>query len=180
MASHGRVKEWQQHYAYDGLINYCPLLYATRKQLLSSPTKSVIVPWNAVIPANRLQRNVVGAREDFNIANGVAFSKEFPGAREMWGIAADKRNYDFYMTVSLNLNLINMCRTRLRHIAMNELIRKGYIQLPKLLENKPEKLLIKDCSRTALSKNANSGVIFPYGSILTTDLQTSAHAPLKK
>lgn len=52
--SYSTNKEWQQHYAYDGLINYCPLLYATRKQLLSSPTKSVIVPWNAVIPANKL------------------------------------------------------------------------------------------------------------------------------
>lgn len=128
--SYSTNKEWQQHYAYDGLINYCPLLHFTRKQLLNSKTKSVMVPWNFVTPNNRLQRNVVGAREDFNIANGVAFSKEFTGAREMWGIASDKKYYDFHVVVHLNMHIINMCRMRLRQIAMNELVRQNYILVP--------------------------------------------------
>lgn len=97
-------QEWQSIYVNDNLIIHCPLLYVGRQQINTSKSKSTILRWNDVVPESRHQRNVMGVRSEFNIANGISFAKEFNQVREMVGIAADVRNYTFTQDVILHIN----------------------------------------------------------------------------
>lgn len=119
--------EWQSVYVNDNLIINCPLLYVGRNQMERSKSKSTILRWNDVTPSSKAQKNVMGIRDEFNIANGISFAREYLGIREMVGIASDVRNDGFSRDVILHMNTINAYLLQLRKIAICELTKKAWV-----------------------------------------------------
>lgn len=113
-------KEWQSIYVAKGLSNNCPLLLTGRQQTIESHSRATILEWNNVIPSNRTQAQVNGIRSDFNIANGISFSQEFWGTREMLGIAAERGRVDFSTEILVKyLQVVRNHLIQLRQIAIN-------------------------------------------------------------
>lgn len=124
-------QDWQAIYVNDNLLVNCPLLFVGRHQMNTSKSKSTILRWNDVNPENRLQRNVMGARSEFNIANGISFAKEFYNIREMIGIGADIKNTGFTRDLILNMPTITELLFQLRKIAMQEIAQKSWAPILK-------------------------------------------------
>lgn len=120
-------KEWQSIYITKDLIKNCPLLLTGRRQTIESPSKATILVWNDVTPSDRKQSQVNGMRSEFNIANGLSFSQEFWGVREMLAIAAEKSRHDFATEIlTKHLEVVKNHSRRLRRIAIDSFVLNRY------------------------------------------------------
>ena len=94
--------EWMDLYINNSLINNCSLIRVGLQKIASSKTNNVILRWNDVTPISKKEKNTNGLRDEFNICNGISFGRKIFGASDYFGMAADKRNFDFPRNIIIN------------------------------------------------------------------------------
>lgn len=97
--------EWQRLLIGKQLIHHCPYFLAGFKfleQNKNKPFASIILPWYLAQPTDKKQKEVVGLRGEFNIANGISYGAKGHGIREILGIGGDITEKDFYRSFMCN------------------------------------------------------------------------------
>ncbi len=94
--------EWTDVYINQKLINNCALMRVGLQKLASSKTSSGILRWNDVLPISKKEKNTNEFRSEFNICNGISFGRKIFGASDYFGMASDKKNYDFPRDIIIN------------------------------------------------------------------------------
>lgn len=94
--------DWMDLYLNQSLISNCSLIRVGLEKIASSKTKNVILRWNDVLPISKAEKNTNGLRAEFNICNGISFGRKIFGASDYFGMATDRKNYDFPRDIIIN------------------------------------------------------------------------------
>lgn len=89
-------------YLNKSLISNCPLIRVGQDKIALSKSSNVILRWNDVLPISKEEKNTNGLRSEFNICNGISFGRKIFGASDYFGMATDKKNYDFSRNIIIN------------------------------------------------------------------------------
>ncbi len=88
--------DWQDILIGDRLINDCPVFLHAFQYLDSINCGQIFLPWCYAHPKNIQQRNVVGIREEHNIAHGFGYGAKGNGCRETLAFGGEKSDTSFY------------------------------------------------------------------------------------
>lgn len=119
--------EWSSNYVKFGLIDGCQL-YSLGKLLLDrSKTRSVILPWWEVESNTKIQKEVVGARHEHGIGDGISIAKEIIGFRACLGIAPSPRCKYFSNLYLSNPYIFRKCFSEGVRLSIREMVEKKWV-----------------------------------------------------
>lgn len=118
---------WSSNYVKFGLIEDCPLYGLGKSLLKNSHTGSVILPWWQVQSHNRLQREVVGARHEHGVGDGISIAKESIGFRACLGIAPVPSCQDFSKLYLSNPQIFRRCFSEGIMLSIREMVEKKWV-----------------------------------------------------
>tara|TARA_R110002110_G_scaffold390102_1_gene602961 strand:- start:28553 stop:29110 length:558 start_codon:yes stop_codon:yes gene_type:complete len=118
---------WSFNYVRFGLIEDCPLYGLGKSMLKKNRSCSVILPWWLVESQSKEQNEVVGARHEHGIGDGVSIAKESIGFRACMGIAPTPNCKDFSKLYLSNPEIFRRCFSDGITLSIREMFKKNWV-----------------------------------------------------
>lgn len=113
--------EWQNYFIDENLISNCPLFRLGREKLKKRKNELLVLPWDFIKPENRLEANVANLRKERKIDHGISIAREYKQIREIFAVASEPNNRNFYSHLLTDLKTLNATLMKAREIALKEM-----------------------------------------------------------